>query len=86
MDQIVAGAITFNRGRRRQYRGGRMVAGCRPWSRSTSFLASFGIVPLALEHWGYVLVLSLITFLFVEATKWFDYINRPQTEAGCRVE
>lgn len=46
----------------------------------------FGIVPLALEHWGYVLVLSLITFLFVEATKWFDYINRPQTEAGCRVE
>lgn len=37
----------------------------------------FGIVPLALEHWGYVLVLSLITFIFVEASKWFDYINRP---------
>ncbi|MDO8871602.1 MAG: cation-transporting P-type ATPase [Methanoregula sp.] len=33
----------------------------------------FGVVPLAPEHWGYVIALSLIAFFVVEAIKWLDY-------------
>ncbi|MDP3565387.1 MAG: HAD-IC family P-type ATPase, partial [Methanoregula sp.] len=33
----------------------------------------FGIVPLALEHWGYVIALSLAAFFVVEAIKWLEY-------------
>jgi Ca2+-transporting ATPase len=33
----------------------------------------FGIVPLAFEHWGYVIALSLTAFFVVEAIKWLDY-------------
>lgn len=35
----------------------------------------FGIVPLALEHWVYVLALSITGFLIVEAIKWGDYLH-----------
>ncbi len=33
----------------------------------------FGIVPLALEHWGYVIALSLVAFFIVEAIKWLEF-------------
>jgi len=33
----------------------------------------FGVVPLALEHWGYVIALSLTAFFVVEAIKWLEY-------------
>ncbi|HII98712.1 MAG TPA: cation-transporting P-type ATPase [Methanoregula sp.] len=33
----------------------------------------FGIVPLALEHWGYVALMSLVPFAIVEAIKWLEY-------------
>jgi len=35
----------------------------------------FGIVPLALEHWVYVLALSITGFLIVEAIKWGEYLH-----------
>jgi Ca2+-transporting ATPase len=33
----------------------------------------FGIVPLAPEHWRYVIALSLAAFFVVEAIKWLEY-------------
>lgn len=33
----------------------------------------FGIVPLALHHWGYVIALSLVAFFVVEAIKWLEF-------------
>ena len=33
----------------------------------------FGVVPLAIEHWGYVIAISLAAFLVVEAIKWLEY-------------
>ena len=33
----------------------------------------FGTVPLAPEHWGYVIAMSLAAFLLVEAIKWLEY-------------
>ena len=33
----------------------------------------FGVVPLALEHWGYVALLSFAAFVIVEAIKWLEY-------------
>lgn len=33
----------------------------------------FGTVPLALEHWGYVVVMSLVGFFLVELIKWLEY-------------
>lgn len=42
----------------------------------------FGVVPLALEHWVYVLALSLAGFLIVEAIKWWEYLHTPMR--GCR--
>jgi len=32
-----------------------------------------GVVPLGLEHWGYVALLSLVAFVIVEAIKWIEY-------------
>jgi P-type Ca2+ transporter type 2C len=32
-----------------------------------------GVVPLAPEHWGYVLALSLAAFFVVEVIKWLEY-------------
>ncbi|PKG33937.1 cation-transporting P-type ATPase [Methanoregula sp.] len=34
----------------------------------------FGIVPLALEHWGFVIGMSLVPFAVVEAIKWLEYL------------
>jgi Ca2+-transporting ATPase len=33
----------------------------------------FGIVPLAPEHWRYVITLSLAAFFVVEVIKWLEY-------------
>lgn len=33
----------------------------------------FGVVPLAFEHWGFVIALSLTEFFVVKAIKWRDY-------------
>lgn len=33
----------------------------------------FGTVPLAPEHWGYVIAMSLAAFFLVEAIKWLEY-------------
>lgn len=33
----------------------------------------FGIVPLAPEHWGYVIVFSLTGFFLVEVIKWLEF-------------
>jgi len=33
----------------------------------------FGIVPLGLEHWGYVALLTVAAFVVVEAIKWLEY-------------
>ncbi|HET6581633.1 MAG TPA: cation-transporting P-type ATPase [Methanoregula sp.] len=33
----------------------------------------FGVVPLAVEHWGYVIAISLAAFLVVEVIKWLEY-------------
>lgn len=33
----------------------------------------FGVVPLAPEHWGYVIALSLAAFFVIEAIKWLEY-------------
>ncbi len=32
-----------------------------------------GTVPLSLEHWGYVIAMSLAAFFLVEAIKWLEY-------------
>jgi len=33
----------------------------------------FGVVPLAIEHWGYVIAIAIAAFLVVEAIKWLEY-------------
>jgi P-type Ca2+ transporter type 2C len=33
----------------------------------------FGVIPLAIEHWGYVIVMSVAAFLLVEVIKWLEY-------------
>jgi Ca2+-transporting ATPase len=33
----------------------------------------FGTVPLAMEHWGYVIAMSLAAFFLVETIKWVEY-------------
>jgi Ca2+-transporting ATPase len=35
--------------------------------------ALFDVVPLALEHWSYVLFMALFAFAVVEARKWVEY-------------
>jgi len=39
----------------------------------------FGVVPLAPEHWLYVISLSLAAFLLVETIKWIEYKGRVMT-------
>lgn len=39
----------------------------------------FGVVPLTLEHWGYVIALSFAAFFLVETIKWLEY-RRPHPE------
>jgi Ca2+-transporting ATPase len=33
----------------------------------------FGVVPLAIEHWAYVIAIAIAAFLVVEAIKWLEY-------------
>lgn len=42
----------------------------------------FGVVPLALEHWFYVVAFSLAGFLIVEAIKWWEHLHGTMTVSG----